>query len=101
MTRFLVNRSRADLNSDELFRRALMDAIQEIGEAAARTTLTGRQCAPGVPWGKIVQMRQFLVHVYWGVDFDRLWDTATIDVPELLPQLEDAARHWPDPPPSP
>ncbi len=75
--------------------RALMHAILEIGEAASRTSDVGRGRAPDVPWAQIVGMRNALIHVYWGVDFDRLWKTVTEELPTLLAMLEAATKDWP------
>ena len=38
---FVRGRARSDLDTDRMLRRALVNAIQEIGEAAARTTPAG------------------------------------------------------------
>ncbi|MDY7110666.1 MAG: HepT-like ribonuclease domain-containing protein [Planctomycetota bacterium] len=92
---FITDRSRSDLDNDPMLVRALMNAVQEIGEAAARISEAGRDRAPEVPWGQIVAMRHVLVHVYWGVDRDRLWKTATDDVPVLVKALEQATADWP------
>ena len=92
---FVKDRSRNDLDNDPMFVRALMNAVQEIGEAAARISDAGRDRAPDVPWGQIVAMRHVLVHVYWGVDRDRLWKTAIEDVPVLIAALEEATADWP------
>jgi uncharacterized protein with HEPN domain len=43
-------------------------------------------------------MRNVLIHVYWGVDFDRLWKTVTEELPPLLAMLEAATRDWPGEP---
>lgn len=96
---FIDGRSRSDLDTDAMLVRALMNAVQEIGEAAARTGDAGRDRAPNIPWGQIVAMRNVLVHVYWGVDFDRLWKTATEDIPQLTKALESATADWPLPDP--
>ncbi len=61
-----AGRSRPDLDADMLLRRATVHAIQEIGEAAARMSEAGRTLVPELPWGSIVQMRNIVVHVYWG-----------------------------------
>lgn len=85
-----------------MLRRALTNAVQQIGEAAARVSDDGRRRAPAVPWGQIVAMRHVLVHVYWGIDNDRLWMTATHDIPLLTQSLEAACSNWPMPePPQP
>ncbi len=96
--RFMQGRSRPDLDADAMLLRAVTNAIQEIGEAAARISESGRARAPGVPWKQIVAMRNVLVHVYWGVDRDRLWATARDDLPALIADLEAAVLDWPLPP---
>jgi len=97
---FIKGRTRTDLDSDAMLLRALTNAIQEIGEAAARLSDVGRDRVPGVPWGQIVAMRHVLVHVYWGVDRERLWVTATSDIPTLIADLEAACKDWPLPEPA-
>ena len=99
--RYTGGRTRADLDTDSMLRRAVLHAIQEIGEAAANTSDAGRDRVPGLPWTTIVAMRHVLVHVYWGVDLDRAWATATDDVPVLIRFLEAACAAWPLPPPRP
>jgi uncharacterized protein with HEPN domain len=41
-----------------------------------------------IPWPKIISMRNRLIHGYDFVDYDIVWDAATISIPELLPELE-------------
>lgn len=94
---FVRGRARNDLESDAMLRRAVTNAIQQIGEAAAGTSDLGRLRVPGLPWGEIVAMRHILVHVYWGVDLNRVWATAITDIPLLLAALEHACEAWPMP----
>ena len=92
---FAEGRSRENLDTDRMFARAVLHAIQEIGEAAARITAAGREQAPEVPWGSIVQMRHILVHAYFNVDFDYVWRVIEHDLTPLIEQLEAALRDWP------
>jgi uncharacterized protein with HEPN domain len=92
---FTESKTRTSLDTDPMLARALMHAILEIGEAASRTSEVGRSRAPNVPWAQIVGMRNVLIHVYWGVDFDRLWKTVTEELPPLLATLEAATKDWP------
>ena len=96
---YTSSRTRADFDRDSMLVRALTNAVQQIGEAAANISDEGRARVPGLPWGQIVAMRHVLVHVYWGVDLDRLWATATGDVPALITALEAACAGWPMPQP--
>jgi uncharacterized protein with HEPN domain len=92
--RFAQSRARAELDSDEMLRRALVNAVQEIGEAAARVTDGGRARALELPWGQFVEMRNILVHVYWGVDYDQLWKAVAEDIPQLLRVVERVIACW-------
>ncbi len=95
--RFVAGRTRQDLDSDSMLLRALVNAVQQIGKAAANLSDVGRARVPALPWGQIVAMRHVLVHVYWGVGKDRLWATATQDIPVLITALEAACGEWPMP----
>jgi uncharacterized protein with HEPN domain len=79
-----------------MFARAVLHAIQEIGEAAARTTVAGRQRAAQLPWGSIVQMRHILVHSYFNVNYDYVWRVIERDLGPLVEQLEAALVGWPE-----
>lgn len=96
---YVAGRVRSDLARDSMLLRALTNAVQQIGEAAANLSDEARRRVSGLPWGQIVAMRHVLVHVYWGVDLDRLWATATQDVPVLIAELEAACADWPLPQP--
>lgn len=63
---FVTGRKRADLDHDDMLVRALMNALQEIGEAAANLSEDGRARVDGVPWGQIVETRNILIHVLLG-----------------------------------
>ena len=93
---FAEGRSRQDLETDQQLEFAITHAIQIIGEAAAQVTETGRAVCPDVPWRQIVGMRHHLVHAYWDVNRDRLWETLTENLPPLIAQLE-AVMEPPEP----
>ncbi len=88
--RYVRGRSRADLDSDSMLQRALVQCVQVIGEAAAGTTDAGRAAAPGLPWAKIVGMRHILVHAYYDIDMDAVWRVVTEHLPLLVAELEKA-----------
>lgn len=86
-----------DLRADMPMRRAMVNAIQEIGEAAAKVWPTGRARMPGVPWGVVVGMRNRLVHGYDEVNYEMVWKVATEEVHPLIAMLEAAFAAWPLP----
>jgi uncharacterized protein with HEPN domain len=43
---------------------------------------------PQVPWLDMITMRNHLIHVYYDIDLDIVWDTVTKDIPSLITYLE-------------
>lgn len=62
--------------------------IAIIGEAAARLPQPLRDANPGVPWRQIIAMRNIVVHVYHGINWERVYETARRDVPGLRAHVE-------------
>jgi uncharacterized protein with HEPN domain len=62
--------------------------LQIIGEAARALPEEVRALAPEIPWSNIIGMRNILVHGYFEIDTDIVWNTATRDVPALKPAME-------------
>ncbi len=79
--------SRDEYDADENLRLALAHLIQTIGEAARRVSLETQLRHAQIPWAKIVGMRHKVVHDYLHVDFDIVWDVATVDLPPLVDEL--------------
>ena len=87
---FVADRERRDLDADRMLVLALVKSIEIIGEAGARVSDEGRDAAPGVPWPEIVAMRNRLVHVYFDVNLDVVWETVRQDLPPLVAALQGA-----------
>lgn len=98
---FVKGRRREDLETDALLRRAMVNAIQEIGEAANQITPAGRVRLPGVAWAQLVGMRHRLVHGYAEINLDMVWTVATQEAAELIAALEAGLVGWPLPEPPP
>ncbi len=62
--------------------------LQIIGEAARGIPEDVRALAPEIPWSSIIGMRNILVHGYFDIDTDIVWDAATRDVPDIKPGVE-------------
>lgn len=86
--RFMEGKSRADLDHDEVLALAVTRLLEIIGEAATQVTVAFKTTHPEIPWGKMIGMRNFVIHAYFEVDIDVVWDTVTGDVQALIPQLE-------------
>ena len=62
--------------------------MQIIGEAARALPEDVRAIASEIPWSNIVGMRNILVHGYFDIDTDIVWNAATRDVPAIKPAVE-------------
>ena len=67
-----------------LHQHAILKSIEIIGEAANHIGKEIRQANPQIPWQNIISMRNRLVHGYFDVDLNRVWDTAQGDIPQLI-----------------
>ncbi len=85
---FARGRVRGDLENDRQLVLALVKDIEIVGEAAAQVTESARTRAPEIPWQEIVAMRNRLVHAYFSVNLDIVWQTAREDLPMLIAKLE-------------
>ncbi len=83
----VLGKTRAEFDADENLQLALTYLIQTIGESARRVANPFRQAHPGVPWEKIVGMRNRVVHDYLYVNPNIVWETAMLRIPELITVL--------------
>ena len=89
---FIAGRQRGDLQTDRMLLFAALRAIEVMGEAASKVSDEVRQTNPAIPWIAIVGMRNRLIHAYFDVDIDIVWETLQVEIPALLPQLEALTR---------
>ena len=80
--------SRDDFIESRLIQSAVMREIEIVGEAVKNLSHQLRNKYKDIPWTKIAGMRDKLVHHYFGVDLDIVWDTIEQKIPELKNQIE-------------
>ncbi len=85
----LAGKSERDWHGDLAARLAIERGLEIIGEAARRVSATFREQHPEIPWRNIIGQRNILAHDYGQIDHDRLYKTATQDIPPLILQLEE------------
>lgn len=85
---FTVGKKIEDLNRDRMLVLSLVRCIEVIGEAASRVSMECRAECPDIPWQDIVDMRNRLIHTYFDINLDILWETATDELSPLISQLD-------------
>jgi uncharacterized protein with HEPN domain len=84
---FLAGRRRHDLDEDRMLLFAVVRAIEVLGEAASQVSAETRATHAGIPWRAIIGMRNRLIHAYFEINTETVWQTVTREIPTLLPQL--------------
>ena len=89
---FLENNSRnLDYDSfyeDEVMKRAFARSLEIIGEAVKNVPDEIRSEYPEVDWKAIAGMRDKLIHHYFGVDYELVWDIIENEIEELSFQVD-------------
>lgn len=73
--------------ADETLRRAFVRSLEVIGEAAKQVPECLRNEHPEIEWRAMAGMRDRLIHGYFGVDYEIVWDAAANKVPRLAGQV--------------
>lgn len=77
-----------DLLKDEVLKRAFARSIEIIGEAAKNISNSTKEQNPDIEWRKIDWMRDRLIHAYFGIDWNIVWDVIKNRLPEMEERLE-------------
>ena len=87
----------SNLNYDDFVKNeekvdAVVRNIEILGEAAKNVSDELKKEYPEIEWNAIARTRDKVIHFYFGVDTEIIWDIITIDIPRLKKQLEKIAR---------
>lgn len=67
---------------------AVIRALEIFGEAASRISNEFQKAHPHIPWRAIVGMRNRLIHAYFDIDYDVVWEAIGSEIPKIIPELE-------------
>ena len=85
---YLEGVTRDDFMRNVQLQDSVVRRLEIIGEAAGRVSTTFRGRHPAIPWGRMIGMRNRMIHVYDAVDLAIVWTTARERIPELLALIE-------------
>ena len=90
---FVENRTRDDLDKEEMLAISLIHLLEIVGEAANSVSNDFREQHPHIPWKKMIELRNRLIHGYFDINLDIVWDTILEDIPPLVADLEKIIPH--------
>lgn len=85
---FAAHKSREDFENDKKLVFAVIRALEIFGEAAANISKQFQLKNSAIPWREIVGMRNRLIHVYFDIDYDIVWEAIKHEIPKIIPQIE-------------
>ncbi|MCY4047545.1 MAG: DUF86 domain-containing protein [Candidatus Dadabacteria bacterium] len=85
---FAEGKTRNDLNESRMLVLSLVKSVEIIGEATLHITDATKNQSSDIQWKEIRGMRNRLVHAYFDIDLDVLWQTVEKDLPLLIQNIE-------------
>jgi uncharacterized protein with HEPN domain len=85
---FIADKSKSELEGDRTLALALVKSIEIFGEAASKVSREVRSQSSEIPWADIIAMRNRLIHSYFDVNLDIVWQTVTEELPLVVTQIQ-------------
>lgn len=85
---FIADQNKDDFQNNRMLALALIKELEIIGEAANNISDDYQNRYPNIPWKDMIGMRNRLVHAYFGINYDIVWQTVTESLPVLLVEVE-------------
>ena len=89
---YTKNLSKEDFSKDQKTIDAVVRNVEILGEAARNIPEDFKEKHSGLPWSKMISMRNKVIHEYSGVDVDILWQTVQEDIPALEDEVKGLAE---------
>ena len=88
----LIIQTTANLTTDDFYQsipaqHIIIRALEVIGEAAKHVSDDFRAEHPDIAWRGMCGLRDRLIHAYFAVDLEKVWEISTTKIPELLSQI--------------
>lgn len=80
--------SKDDFLGNDMFKRACVRSLEIIGEAVKNLPREFTSKYPNIEWNLIARTRDVLIHHYFGVNYNIVWDIVQNDIPVLKKHID-------------
>jgi uncharacterized protein with HEPN domain len=84
---FVRGASFDDLGTNAMLRNAVLHSLTILGEAAGRVAESSEVEIPDLPWRRMKNLRNVIVHDYEGVNLPIIWEIVTVELPVVVAVL--------------
>ena len=84
--------TKEEFKNDDLTIDAVLRNIEIIGEAANNLSEEIYDKNENIPWGRMIGLRNIVIHEYFGVDLNIIWQIITVNLPETKPKIEEILK---------
>ncbi|KAA3657114.1 MAG: DUF86 domain-containing protein [Calditrichaeota bacterium] len=85
--KYVQDKSFSDFMSDSMLQSARIRQLEIIGEAAGKISIDIKEKTGNVAWREIISLRNLLIHAYFGIDLQIVWEIIQNDLPSLKAQI--------------
>jgi uncharacterized protein with HEPN domain len=84
---YMDNVSHEEFFSSRLLQDGVIRQLEVMGEAARNLSEDLRNKHPEIPWRQMVGLRNRMIHAYFNVDLQIIWEIVQGDIPVLLQKM--------------
>lgn len=85
---FVAGKTYEQFRANKMAINAVLRSLEVIGEAVKQIPQDIQSRRPSVPWRSMARMRDRVIHMYFGIDYQRVWEAVTEAIPPVRPQIQ-------------
>jgi uncharacterized protein with HEPN domain len=92
ISEYINDKKFTDFKNNYMLVDAVVRNFEIIGEASKNIPLPFQKKYPEIPWKKMYGLRNLISHEYFGIDYEMLWEIATVSLPQNIIDLKRIIR---------